>query len=149
MGAVYGVINLLIGAWFYNSAHTVKKPAITWAAIGAGVFLACLISGYGLNYLLQLVSGEDTTAMSPSQSSTGADFNDYGTNFLAIMYEFIPLIFGLVGSAVVRSVFLLNTGIKDSFSFVKSIKLPFKKDNAESVDTKASPESSDKTDSAD
>ncbi len=133
MGAVYGIINLLIGAWFYRTAHTVKKPAITWAAIGASVFLACLIAGYGLNYVLQVATGQDTTTMGPSQSGTGADFTDYGTDFVAILYEFIPLIFGLVGSAITRSVFLLNTGVKDSFSFVKSIKLP-KKDNDQATD---------------
>jgi hypothetical protein len=139
MGAVYGVINLLVGAWFYRSAHTVKKPAITWAAIGAGVFLACLIAGYGFNYLLQILTDGDTTTMGPAQSATGADFTDYGTNFGAILYEFIPLIFGLVGASVVRAVFLLNTGVKDTFGYVKDIKMPRVKKNS-------STETSDSTD---
>ncbi|MEE9345552.1 MAG: hypothetical protein V3U88_08090 [Methylococcales bacterium] len=126
MGAVYGVINLLVGAWFYRTAHTVKKPAITWAVIGAAVFLGCLIAGYGTNYLIQVIIGADTTTMGPAQSATGADFSDYGTNFTAILYEFIPLIFGIIGAALVRSVFLLKTGAKDAFGFVKDIKMPNK-----------------------
>jgi hypothetical protein len=137
MGAVYGIVNLLIGAWFYNSAHTVKKPAITWAAIGAAVFLACLFAGYGFNYLLQVLTDQDTTTMGPAQSATGADFSDYGTNFVGILYEFIPLIFGLVGAALVRSVFLLKTGAKDAFGFVKDIKMPTK-GSADSKDTDTS-----------
>ncbi len=134
MGAVYGIVNLLVGAWFYRSAHTVKKPAITWAVIGAAVFLGCLIAGYGFNYLLQVISGGDTTTMGPAQSATGADFSDYGTNFSAVLYEFIPLIFGMVGAALVRSVFLLKTGAKDAFSFVKNIKMPTR-GKADSTDT--------------
>ncbi|HFD13119.1 MAG TPA: hypothetical protein ENJ32_11730 [Crenotrichaceae bacterium] len=155
MGAVYGIINLLVGAWFYRSAHAVKKPAITWAAIGAGVFLGCLIMGYGFNLIMQTITDQDTSVISPSAGSGGSDIADYGTDFVAILYEFIPLIFGLVGAAIVRSVFLLNTGLKDTFGFVKSIKFPSKadvqsSDVAEHVQppTKTDDiQSSDKTDS--
>ncbi|MEE9412999.1 MAG: hypothetical protein V3V22_08110 [Methylococcales bacterium] len=146
MGAVYGVINLLVGAWFYRTAHTVQKPAITWAVIGAAVFLGCLIGGYGLNYLIQVIIGADTTTMGPAQSATGADFSDYGTNFTAILYEFIPLIFGIVGAALVRSVFLLKTGAKDAFGFVKDIKMPNKNKTTTDTPTAPTTDTSDNTD---
>jgi len=159
MGAVYGIINLLIGAWFYNSARTVKKPAITWAVIGAAVFLVCLFFGYGFNLMIQILTDQDTSVISPSAGGAGADVTDYGTDFTAVIYEFVPLIFGLLGAAVVRSVFLLKTGVKDSFSFVKEIKLP-KKTKTQSVEktdsdssaveqTDSSTQSTDKTDSTD
>ncbi|MCH9696922.1 MAG: hypothetical protein K0U68_02355 [Gammaproteobacteria bacterium] len=143
MGSIYGIINLLVGAWFYRTARAVKKPAITWAAIGASVFLGCLIAGYGLNYLLQIISGGDTTTMGPAQSATGADFTDYETNYAAILYEFIPLILGLVGSAIVRSVFLLKSGIKDTFNFSKLTKV-----SADDVVQSADPEKDQSADSA-
>ena len=157
MGAVYGIINLLIGAWFYNTARTVKKPAITWAAIGAAVFLVCLFLGYGFNYIIQSMTDQDTSVISPSAGSGGADIADYGTDFVAIFYEFVPLIFGLLGAAVTRSVFVLKTGVKDSFSFVKEIKLSKKTDTKSvgKVDSdssgleqaESSQQSADKTDS--
>jgi hypothetical protein len=84
--------------------------------------------------------------MGPAQSATGADFSDYGTNFTAILYEFIPLIFGIVGTALVRSVFLLKTGAKDAFGFVKDIKMPNR--DKTTTDTPIAPttDTSDNTD---
>jgi|GEM_PF-3229347 len=161
MGAVYGIINLLVGAWFYNTAHSVKKPALNWAAIGAAVFLVCLFLGYGFNYIIQSMAEQDTSVIAPSAGSGGADIADYGTDFVAVLYEFVPLIFGLLGAAVVRSVFLLKTGIKDSFGFVKEIKLPGKNktpsvEDLDSGESSSDPEqadtgkqSTDKTDSTD
>jgi len=47
------------------------------------------------------------------------------------------LIFGLIGAALVRSIFLLKTGAKDAFGFVKDIKMPTR-NKADATDTDTS-----------
>lgn len=131
MGVIFGIVNLVVVAWFYASASSVHKKAIVWAVIGGLSFLAFKFAGYALIGMLQGALNQadlaDLVAQGYVQSDDSTDAVSEQTYYkqsvlLGVFYEFFPLIVALLGVAYVRAKYILNMGFIESFKRSTPIK---------------------------
>lgn len=131
MGIIFGLINIMVAVWFYSSARSVKKPAITWAIIGALSYFAFKFLGYSLlgmvleienqGFLDSLINqGYTLSERSTSALSVESTLNDQST-VVGIFYEFFPLIVALLGVSFIRAKFILGMGYVESLKHKSSL----------------------------
>ncbi len=132
MGVFFGIINILVAAWFYSSAASVKKQTVMWAVIGGISFLVFKYIGYSVIGMLQgsldqailgdlVDQGYSATERSAGELSSET-FGDQST-VLGIFYEFFPLIVALSGVVFIRAKFILGMGYIASLKHKTSLKL--------------------------
>lgn len=117
MGVFIGLINFAVALWFHQTTiefnrtlppDETKKNAWQWFGIGAGVYFAGIVLGYGLNRLFVLfVFGEIDVGVGEGLSeASGGD-----TGVVAIFLELFPIFLGLLLAYIVRVKYLLNKTI--------------------------------------
>jgi len=135
MGVFFGIINILVAAWFFASAASVKKQAVMWAIIGGLSFLVFKYIGYSMIGMIQgsldqSVLGDLTDiGYSQTENSAGELSSETAGNqstILGIFYEFFPLLVALSGITFIRAKFILEMGYIASLKHKTSIKLTTK-----------------------
>ena len=131
MGAIFGIINIIVVVWLYSAAVSVKKQAIMWAVIGGLSFLAFKFLGYSLIAMLQgaldqasLDNLSDQGYMATERSADILSKETFGSQSTAagIFYEFFPLMVALLGVSFIRAKFILGMGYIDSLKHKPSLK---------------------------
>ncbi|MCI0653282.1 MAG: hypothetical protein L0Y39_02210 [Methylococcaceae bacterium] len=113
MGVFNGLIMLGIGLWFHYTVIQQNQPlpepekenAIKWFAIGSLTFLAGVIVGLGINWLIVegFIGGMAVGIGGEFGRTSGGD-----TGLQAIVLEFFPLTFGLLAAYLVRVRYILK-----------------------------------------
>ena len=116
MGVYYGLIMLGIGFWYHYTVvqqnvplpEPQKENAIKWFAIGALVFWGGLLVGYFINWAFVegILGGIDIGIGGEFGRTSGGD-----TGFEGIIFEMLPLVFGLLAAYLVRARFILKKEI--------------------------------------
>lgn len=124
MGIINGLVSIFVSYWFYNTAISVKKPALKWAAIGFGIFLAIKLVGYwGIASVQTSAQSAQIDSLiekgyQPTEHSKRKVFlqnnQPMDLTFLAVISDILPMILAVIGAAFVRAKFILGTGIMAS-----------------------------------
>ncbi len=132
MGAIFGIINIIVAIWFFSSAASVKKQALMWAAIGGISFLVFKFLGYSMIGMLQgsfdqaLLSDlvdQGYSASDRSARELSSETSDEQSIAVGIFYEFFPLIIALLGVSFIRAKFILGMGYIAALKHKSSLKI--------------------------
>lgn len=116
MGVYYGLIMLGIGFWYHYTVVQQNQPlpepekenAVKWFVIGAVTFWAGLLIGYFIiwAFVQGILGGVDIGIGSEFGRTSGG-----ASGVKGIVFEFLPLIFGLVAAYLVRLRYILKKEI--------------------------------------